>query len=99
MNEELELIRQIITEIGDVGIEAIIAFIAYKISVSVMWLGFLVYVVHKAIAFFSWRRDKELDARETKSNLERDNEISRARNELNEVKSMYKILKEKYEAK
>jgi hypothetical protein len=96
MLDELMILQEMLGDLTNAGIWGVCIFVGYKLIVFGGTLSAIVYVVRLVVTkLYEFNKSPitKLEAEELKA------DELKARNELNEVKSMYKILKQKYEDK
>lgn len=104
MIDELEILKTILENLSTVGIQGVFAYIAYKVLIASFWLAGCIYTVKAWFALFIRLKEMNVVRAEDESYLMqrlRDElescrrERDEARRSAEEVKHMYKLLKEK----
>jgi len=99
MIEELKIIQEIFGDLTSVGIWAIVAYFAYKLSIVAAWLcgaWFGYKVVEKIYLSIVSASDSARDEAETlrKKNIDLNVQVAEKTAEVERTKHMYKLLKE-----
>lgn len=98
MIDELEILKTIIGDITGVGIWGVVAWIMYKLATAGMLLGAFIYAVKTAYALFSCPMTKPEAIRLEDESIRCKRELkeiqSKCKMEVENLKHMYKILKE-----
>lgn len=98
MIEELEILKTIIGDLSNVGMNGVIAYIAYKLVKLLIIVGAFCYAVQKTYQYFINPDHSEHVKKLNKQvlSLEKDKDVlsHKHKMEIEDMKHMYKILKE-----
>jgi hypothetical protein len=98
MIDELEILKTIIGDITGVGIWGVVAWILYKLATAGMTLGAFIYTIKMGYALFSnpitKSESESLKDDNRRLKREADDEKHKCKSEVENIKHMYKILKE-----
>jgi hypothetical protein len=104
MIDELRILQEILGDLSGVGLNIVLAYIAFRVFIILAWCWFGYYLSNKAFSFFTFKREEVIEDFKSQWNRERkdleskyDREIADKDMQVEKVKHMYKILKEKKE--
>ena len=98
MIDELEILKAIIGDVTGVGIWGIVAWILYKLATAGMILGAFIYAIKMAYALFSCPITKQaynkIEDDVITYRRKAEEAETKCRREVENIKHMYKVLKE-----